>query len=84
MKRFFYVITNSKRRPSSGSRSQTADIYQIKRNIPKLVAVAKWDTGSYYGANTEVTKRLAQKGLIPKKFGDYYREDNGRFVVHHL
>jgi hypothetical protein len=68
MKRFYYIITESKPQRTYGGAKKTAQIYTIKKGVLEYCGAAKWHTSSYMGEKSEVFQKLMALGYIPKKY----------------
>lgn len=68
MKKFYYIITESKPRHMYGGMNQKAQIYTIKKGVLEHCGLAEWCTAAYRGAKHEVFQSLMANGFIPKKY----------------
>ena len=67
MKKFYFIITESKARKYGGL-NQKAQIYTIKKGALKYCCAADWCTAAYRGAIHEVFQSLMANGFISKKY----------------
>lgn len=67
MKRFYYIITESKS-CVYGGRKEKAQIYTIKKGVLVRCGAATWHTSSTCGEKSEVFQKLMELGYIPKKY----------------
>lgn len=65
--RTFIFTTESKPRRTYGGSNVTAQVYEIKKNLPHYVGQAKWCTASFPGETTAVMRMLAEKGILKVK-----------------
>ncbi len=86
-KAFIYSVKTSRPR-SMGGRSETANIYRIKKNKPVLIGEAKWNTAGYKGQDSEIYTKLNKSKLVSdkefKSNGGYYRRDKSDVSIHEV
>ena len=63
MKSFFFITTATNARYGQNI---TNKVYQIKKNVPVFVGIAKYNTGSYRGDDHEAMQVIIDLGLLPK------------------
>lgn len=68
MKKFYFIITESKSGGIYGGRKEKAQIYTIKKGVLMWCGAATWHTSSTCGAKSEVFQKLMELGYIPKKY----------------
>lgn len=68
MKRFYYIITETKPTKLYGGRYKYANIYTVKAGKIIYCCKAHWHTSSYRGEKSEVFQALMANGYIPKKY----------------
>lgn len=68
MKRFYYIITETKPTRTYGGAKQKAQIYTLKRGQIVYCCAANWHTSAMRGAKHEVFQSLMANGFIPKKY----------------
>lgn len=72
MKKVFIFTTEGKHNRRTGGISVTAQVYQIIGNRPEYVLEVKWNTAAFKGPQSTVMNRLADNGIIPKKYAKGY------------
>lgn len=75
MRIFIYSINESKRSNKTGSTYVKANVYEIKNNLPKLIDMIEWSTGSFKGEQSAVMNHLGNIGVLPKKYAEKYYYD---------
>jgi hypothetical protein len=68
MRTFIYSISERK----DGNSRITANVYEIKKNLPKFVGEVKWNTASFRGEDHTVMNFLGKTGILPKKYAEGY------------
>ena len=68
MKRFYYIITETKINRVYGGAKQKANIYTINTGKIVYCCSAEWSTSAFRGAKHEVFQSLMSNGFIPKKY----------------
>ena len=68
MKRFYYIITETKPQRTYGGAKQKAQIYTIKSGRLGWCCSADWHTSAMRGEKSEVFQSLMANGFIPKKY----------------
>lgn len=68
MKRFYFIITETKPQKTFGGAKQKAQIYTVKSGQIVYCCAAEWHTSSCRGPKNEVFQSLMANGFIPKKY----------------
>lgn len=67
-KRHFYYTESQVFSRSQGGMNTTLKIYQLKKRRPWLVAIAKFNSASSTGDETEVLHALSKKKIVAQKY----------------